>query len=133
MDGAHRTPAGRYLSLARNDERYEYLWRRCTAQWYGNLLHGHSVAPAKGLVGSVYGTGAMVSVTSLSLTATHTYTLMVYNLFTNSQCDTGFCPPWVMNIGSPQPGRHTITFTSPLNDSSVEPQNWPVWQFIQNS
>jgi len=79
------------------------------------------------------GSGAMVTVTSPALTASHSYTLMVYNLYTDSQCHNVPCPPLTINIGSPQPGKHSVTFSSPLNESSVYPLLVPVWQFIQNS
>jgi hypothetical protein len=75
----------------------------------------------------------MVTVTSPALRAKHSYTLMVYNFLYDDQCSQSPCPPWVLNIGSPQAGKHTITFSSPLNEASVDPPFVPVWQFIQNS
>jgi hypothetical protein len=84
----------------------------------------------------LYGSGAMATVTSPALTADHTYTLIVYNFFTDSQCDQVPCPPLSMSIGSPQPGKHSITFSSPLNESSLNNAPPPlslVWQFIQNA
>jgi hypothetical protein len=78
------------------------------------------------------GLGAMVTVTSGVLTAGHSYTLMVYNFLYDDQCSDSPCPPWIANIGSPEPGKHSITFSSPLNGASVYPPFIPVWQFIQN-
>jgi hypothetical protein len=79
------------------------------------------------------GTSGMATVTSPRLTAAHSYTLMVYALFYDDQCRQPPCPPWVANIGSPRPGKHSITFASPLNDAGIQPSSIPVWQFIQNS
>jgi hypothetical protein len=75
----------------------------------------------------------MVTVTSPALTANHSYTLIVYNMYTYSQCHMVPCPPLSMSIGSPRPGKHSVTLSSPLNESSVYPLLVPVWQFVQNS
>jgi hypothetical protein len=73
------------------------------------------------------------TVTSPTLTSTHTYTLNVYNFFYNDQCPSSQCT-WTLNIGSPQPGSHSITFSSPLNGASVLSGNpdGPVWQFVED-
>jgi hypothetical protein len=81
------------------------------------------------------GTGANVTVSAPTLTADHTYTLIVYNLLFYSQCQSDPCPPLVVNLGSPQQGHHSLTFPSPFNDSVVDnspPPFAPVWQFIRN-
>jgi len=81
------------------------------------------------------GSGASVTVAAPTLTADHTYTLIVYNLVFYSQCKSDPCPPLVVNLGSPQQGHHTLTFPSPFNDSVVPsstPPFAPVWQFIRN-
>jgi hypothetical protein len=81
------------------------------------------------------GSGANVTVAAPTLTADHTYTLIVYNLVFYSQCQSNPCPPLVVNLGSPQQGHHSLTFSSPFNDSAVEtnpPPFAPVWQFIRN-
>ena len=74
------------------------------------------------------------TVTGPGLSAGHTYTLNVYNFLYNDQCPSTQCV-WTMNIGSPQPGSHSITFTSPLNGAvvvSAGTPGAPVWQFVQN-
>jgi hypothetical protein len=81
------------------------------------------------------GSGANVTVAAPTLTADHTYTLIVYNLVFYSQCKSDPCPPLVVNLGSPQQGHHSLTFASPFNDSVVPsstPPFTPVWQFIRN-
>jgi hypothetical protein len=67
------------------------------------------------------------------LTPGHTYTLNVYRFLYNNQCPSSQCT-WSMNIGSPQPGTHSITFVSPLNGASIGggPNLAPVWQFVLN-
>ena len=77
--------------------------------------------------------GVTDTVTSPLLTSDHTYTLNVYNFVYNDQCPSSQCT-WTMNIGSPQPGSHSITFSSPLNGATVfrGTLNTPVWQFVQN-
>jgi hypothetical protein len=72
------------------------------------------------------------TVTSSALTSSQTYTLMVYGFFDDNQCRSTPCPPWVLDIGSPQPGSHSITFSSPLNEAVVLSNAPLVWQFIQN-
>jgi hypothetical protein len=74
------------------------------------------------------------TVTSPAFTSSHTYTLIVYNFVDDNRCDDTPCPPWVLNLDSPQPGGHSITFSSPLNGAHVGggPLGAPVWQFIQN-
>jgi hypothetical protein len=78
--------------------------------------------------------GVTDTVTSSQLTSSHTYTLMVYNLYRDDQCPSGGCGPWILNIGSPEAGKHSITFSSPLNGAAVLPgtDTAPVWQFIRN-
>jgi hypothetical protein len=66
-------------------------------------------------------TGVSDTVASSQLTSNHTYTLMVYNLPYNDQCPSGWCGPWILNIGSPEAGKHSITFSSPLNGATVLP------------
>src|ERR1700722_14720570 len=81
------------------------------------------------------GSGANVTVAAPTLTADHTYTLIVYNLLFDSQCDSIPCPPLVVKLGSPQQGHHSLTFSSPFNTSAVfsgAPPFGPVWQFIRN-
>jgi hypothetical protein len=81
------------------------------------------------------GTGTNVTVAAPTLTADHTYTLIVYNMLFYSQCKSNPCPPLVVNLGSPKRGHHSLTFPSPFNDSDVQnstPKFSPVWQFIRN-
>ncbi len=77
--------------------------------------------------------GVTDTVMSVAFTSEHTYTLNVYNFFYNDQCPSSQCT-WTMNIGSPQPGSHSITFSSPLNGSTVFSGSVfaPVWQFVEN-
>ena len=79
--------------------------------------------------------GTTDTVSSSKFTSAHTYTLNVYNFQYNSQCPSAQCT-WTMNIGSPQPGSHSITFGSPLNGATIVsgggPPTAPVWQFVQN-
>ncbi len=78
-------------------------------------------------------TGVTDTVTSPLLTDAHTYTLNVYNFIYNNQCPSSQCT-WTMNIGSPQPGSHTLAFGSPLSGATIfsGPGFAPVWQFVQN-
>ena len=62
--------------------------------------------------------GVEDTVASPNFTSDHTYTLNVYRFFYNDQCPSTQCT-WTMNIGSPQPGSHSITFVSPLNGANV--------------
>jgi hypothetical protein len=78
-----------------------------------------------------YGDGT-ATVTSPALTSDHSYTLMVYGFYYDNQCNELPCPPWVANIGSPEPGEHSITFDSPLNDGTASVGYPLVWQFIEN-
>jgi hypothetical protein len=72
------------------------------------------------------------TVTSPAITPAHTYTLIAYNFAWNDQCKPGSCPPWKLNIGSPQPGSNSLAFSSPLNAAEFY-SNYPViFQFIQN-
>jgi hypothetical protein len=77
--------------------------------------------------------GVEDTVASPNFTSDHTYTLNVYRFFYNDQCPSTQCT-WTMNIGSPQPGSHSITFVSPLNGANVVSGSTgaPVWQFVQN-
>ena len=77
--------------------------------------------------------GVNDTVTSPKLTSGYTYTLNVYNLRYNDQCPSTQCV-WTMDIGSPQPGSHSITFASPLNGATIlgGSDGAIVWQFVQN-
>jgi hypothetical protein len=77
--------------------------------------------------------GVSDTVTSSAFTSDHTYTLNVYKFIYNNQCPSSQCT-WTLNIGTPQPGSHSITFSSPLNGALVDsgPGLGPVWQFVQN-
>jgi len=81
-------------------------------------------------------TGAQDTVTSPQLLASHWYTLTVYGLANTDQCVNTPCAPWTMNIGSPNPSTHSITFSSPLNGALFAGGaigGTPiVWQFVQN-
>jgi hypothetical protein len=72
------------------------------------------------------------TVTSPAFTSSHTYTLMVYNFVDDDQCDDAPCPPWLLSLGSPHPGSHSLTFSSPLNGAVVSGNGAPTWQFIQD-
>jgi hypothetical protein len=77
--------------------------------------------------------GTTDAVTSSKFTSDHAYTLNVYNFRYNVQCPSTQCT-WTMNIGSPQPGSHSITFPSPLNGATIlgGSDGAIVWQFVQN-
>jgi hypothetical protein len=73
-------------------------------------------------------------VTSPKFTSDHTYTLNVYHFYENDQCPSSQCT-WTMNIGSPQPGSHSIVFASPLNGATAVSGGIPaapIWQFVQD-
>jgi len=78
--------------------------------------------------------GVTDTVTSPALTSNHSYTLIVYRFLYDNQCNSESCPPWVMSLGSPRPGSHSITFVSPLNGAVLGPgsEAGPIWQFVQN-
>jgi hypothetical protein len=79
--------------------------------------------------------GVTDTITSPQLTSNHTYTLIVYRLVIDDQCNSPpSCPPWSANIGSPATGSNSITFSSPLNGAAFPGSNrkQPVWQFVQN-
>jgi len=78
--------------------------------------------------------GVTNTITSPSLSSNHSYSLLVYNFWTDPQCGNPSlgCPPWVANIGSPTQNSHSITFTSPLNDAAVAGGDPIVWQFVQD-
>jgi len=71
------------------------------------------------------------TITGSELTSSHSYSLNVYNLVYNDQCPLSQCT-WTLNIGSPQPGSHTIKFSSPLNGATITGDAAAVWQFVQN-
>jgi hypothetical protein len=73
------------------------------------------------------------TIMSPKLTSAHTYTLNGYNFVYNNQCPSSRCT-WTLNIGSPQPGSHSITFPSPLNGTEADQgSDVPlIWQFVQN-
>jgi hypothetical protein len=98
-----------------------------TAVFYMEMQLLHPVGAA------FHSEGVDDTVTSPGLTSSHTYTLNVYHFYYNSQCPSSQCT-WTMNIGSPQPGTHSITFASPLNGAAVLSGSdfAPVWQFVQN-
>jgi hypothetical protein len=79
-------------------------------------------------------TGVTNTVTSPAFVASHSYTLNVYNFLLDDQCPQVPCPVWTARIGSPTPGSHSITFSSPLNGASFggAGYNPPVWQFVED-
>jgi hypothetical protein len=78
--------------------------------------------------------GVTNTITSPALTSSHSYTLNVYNFFIDNQCPQAPCPVWTAKIGSPTPGSHSITFSSPLNGAAFQGADFnpPVWQFVEN-
>jgi hypothetical protein len=82
-------------------------------------------------------TGVMNTVSSPALSSDHGYTLFVYGFAEDSQCPVpppSRCPPWVMNLGSPAPNSHSLTFVSPFNGALFGGIGYltPVWQFVQD-
>ncbi len=77
-------------------------------------------------------TNVQDTITSQAFDPSHTYTLIVYNLFYNSQCGSDpSCPPWIEDLGSPSPSGHSLTFDSPFWDSAWS--TYPmVWQFVED-
>jgi len=47
------------------------------------------------------------TVTSPSLNARHSYSLLVYNFAWDNQCGSG-SPPWAANLGSPSPDAYRV-------------------------
>jgi hypothetical protein len=82
-------------------------------------------------------TGVMNTVSSSAFSSDHSYSLFVYGFLQDSQCPVqppSRCPPWVVDLGSPAPSAHTLTFVSPLNGAEFGGFSYltPVWQFVQN-